>query len=359
MAFAKLYHSKNSKNQVFYYVRYYLPGQSSKDEKRFTIGPVPNRRAKEITERIRAMVIQGIDPNDFFKEQTRKNEESPRLKLLDLTEAYLKYCAISNRPNTIEIKQQAFKKLKSHLGNPPVENVTPEKIEAWMASQKISKTTTNMYLRAIKAMFNWAYKRNMITVNPFLNAEIKPFKVADSDPEDYFSLEEVELILNTLKKKDGMLWRLVYLALETGGRISELLALTGDDIDMKNWQVFFRGVSTKTGQRRFVPLRPQAVEIIRKWKLEADDKVFQYRDRNEASTDFRRFLQKLNLWKAYSGTRSFHTLRHTYASHLLMSGVNIFIVSRWLGHSSVKVTKKNYGHLIPNSVEVELPWNPD
>ena len=78
---------------------------------------------------------------------------------------------------------------------------------------------------------------------------------------------------------------------------------------------------------------------------------------NKVIADFRIFLQKLNLWKTNSGTRSFHTLRHTYASHLLMSGVNIFIVSRWMGHSSVKVTEKNYGHLIPNSVEVKLPWS--
>jgi hypothetical protein len=39
-----------------------------------------------------------------------------------------------------------------------------------------------------------------------------------------------------------------------------------------------------------------------------------------------------------------------------MSGVNIFTISRWLEHNSVKVTEKNYGHLIPNSVEVKLPW---
>ena len=58
MAFAKLYHSKNSRNQVFYYVRYYLPGQCSKDEKRFTIGSVSNRRAKEITDRIRRFAAQ-------------------------------------------------------------------------------------------------------------------------------------------------------------------------------------------------------------------------------------------------------------------------------------------------------------
>ena len=118
MAFAKLYHSKNSRNQVVYYVRYYLPRQSSKDEKRFTIGPVSNRRAKEITERIRAMVIQGIDPNDYFETKVNESNETQRLKLSQLQEAYLKHCALSNRPNTIEIKQQAFKKLKYHPGNP-------------------------------------------------------------------------------------------------------------------------------------------------------------------------------------------------------------------------------------------------
>ncbi|NQS99158.1 MAG: tyrosine-type recombinase/integrase [candidate division Zixibacteria bacterium] len=64
----------------------------------------------------------------------------------------------------------------------------------------------------------------------------------------------------------------------------------------------------------------------------------------------------MKIWKTNTGTRSFHTLRHTYASHLLMYGVNIFIVSRWMGHSSVRVTEKHYGHLIPETVAVELPW---
>ena len=356
MAFAKLYHLKNSKKQIVYYVRYYLPGQSSKNEKRFTIGSVSNRRAKEITERVRALVIQGIDPNEYYEEQARKNDDSLQFKLSNLTEAYLKHCAISNRPNTLRIKQEAFKKLKVYFGSCPIDTFTPEKIEAWMASLKISKTTVNIYLRAVRAMFNWAYKRELISVNPFLNAAVKQYKVADSDPDDYFSLEEVELILKTLKERNEMLWRLVFLTLETGGRISEMLALTCDDIDLKNGQVFFRGASTKTGQRRFVPLRAEALDEIKLWKIESAEKVFRYHDRNTTSADFRKLLQELDLWKTNSGTRSFHTLRHTYASHLLMSGVNIFVVSRWMGHSSVKVTEKNYGHLIPNSVEVKLPW---
>ena len=356
MAFAKLYHRKTSKHQVIYGVRYYLAGQSSKNESRSTIGPVSPRRAQQIFERIRAMVIQGIDPHDYYEKQTKKSVET---HLSELTEAYIKHCRISNSPNTIGIKEQAFKKLRHYFGDCAVETITPERIESWMTSLEISKTTVNINLRAVRAMFNWGFKRGMILVNPFQNAAVKQFKVPESDPEDYFALKEVALILKTLKKKNEMMWRLVFLALETGGRISELLALTGKDIDLKNAQILFRGTSTKTGQRRFVPLRPVTIAIIKSWKLEANSNAFQFRDRNEASANFRRLLQKLNLWKTNSGTRSFHTLRHTYASHLLMSGVNIFIVSRWMGHSSVKVTEKNYGHLIPNSVEVELPWNPD
>ena len=53
------------------------------------------------------------------------------------------------------------------------------------------------------------------------------------------------------------------LALETGGRISELIALTEKDIDLKNARILFRGTSTKTGQRRFVTLRPVTIAIIK------------------------------------------------------------------------------------------------
>jgi len=355
MAYAKLSQRKNSKGERIYFVRYYLTGQSNRQRK-FTIGNVSPHRAKEICERVRAMVIQGVDPQDFFAEQSEKTKEVPKLKLSEFNEAYIKHCKISNSRNTIEIKHQAFKKLLRYFGNCVVETITPEMLEAWMTNLKISKTTVNIYLRVIRAMFNWGYKRGMISVNPFSNAGVKQFKVPDSDPEDYFSLEAVELILKTLKGEDKMMWRVVFLALETGGRIAELLALKGSNIDLENARVLFRGSSTKSGLRRFVPLRDSAVEELKTWGIEKDKKVFPWQYTSNVSKIFRELLRELDLWKTDSGARSFHTLRHTYASHLLMSGVNIFVVSRWLGHSSVNVTEKHYGHLIPNTVEVKLPW---
>ena len=355
MACAKLYSRKNGKGHRIYYVRYYLPGQREK-RRQFTIGNVSSRRAKEIAERIRALIIQGVDPHEFAEEQAEKTVEKNHLRLSELEEAYIQHCLITNRSSTIEIKRNAFRDLRFFLGDCYAAEITPEKIEAWMTSLNISKTTVNIKLRTIRAMFNWGFKREMIDVNPFKNGGIKQYKVPDNDPEGFFNLDEVRLILKTLKNQDEMLWRLVFLALETGGRLSELIALTGDDIEPRNERILFRGPTTKTGQRRYVPLRPAVIEEIKKWGIKKDEKLFSWKYASNASKRFRRLLREFNLWKIRNGTRCFHTLRHTYASHLLMSGVNIFTVSRWLGHSSVRVTEKHYGHLIPNTVEVKLPW---
>ena len=353
MAFVKLYHRQNSKGNRIYFVQYKLKGQGLN---KFTIGNVSPRRAKDISERIRAMVIQGVDPHEFVNKQTEKPEEKSRLRLSELEKAYLKHCSISNHTSTIELKKNAYNSLRSFAGNCYADEITPEVIEAWMASQKISKTTINIKLRTIRAMFNWGFQRESIDVNPFKNGVIKQYKVPDSDPEDYFTLQEIETILKTLKKTDETMWRFVLLALETGGRLAELTALYGKDIDLKNARILFRGPTTKTGQRRYVPLRPLIIEEIKSWKLKKDQPLFEGRHDKSISRKFRVLLDKLKLRNTSTNTRSFHTLRHTYASLLLMSGVNIFVVSRWMGHSSVNVTEKHYGHLIPDAVKVELPW---
>ena len=353
MAFAKLHHRQNSKGDRIYYVEYRLPGRKNT---KFTIGNVQARKAKEIADKIRALIVQGIDPHEYVREQAKYSKEKPRLKLSELIEAYMKYCSIDQRPKTIQIKKLAFKKFLNHCGNQYVDSISAEEVELWMANAEISRTSVNIYLRVITAMFNWGNKRGLFNKNPFANGKVKQFKVADSDPEQYFSFEEVKLILETFSKTNEVMWRLIFLALETGGRISELIALTGNDIDLENARVLFRGPTTKTGQRRHVPIRSKAVIEISKWNLELDKKVFFWKHSTNPSHNFRKILKELNMWKTGLGTRSFHTLRHTYASHLLMAGVNIFVVSRWLGHSSVNVTEKHYGHLIPDTVEVELPW---
>ena len=266
MACAKLYSRKNAKGLNSYFVRYYLPGQRDK-RRQFTIGNVSSRRAKEIADRVRAMVIQGIDPNEFSKEQAETYVEDTPLKLKEITEAYLQHCSIANSANTLKLKKYSYQLLCEFLGDVNAEEITSVMIEEWMNSLDISKVSINMYFRSVRSMFYWAFANELISINPFINGKIKQFKVPDSDPEKYFSLKEIDLLLNECKSYDIELGRLVYLALETGGRISELLTLKGKDIDLDKDRVLFRGTYTKSGKNRFVPLRISAINEIRNWNI--------------------------------------------------------------------------------------------
>ena len=197
MAYVNLYSRKSHKGFRVYFVRYYLPGQRNK-RRQFTIGNVSSRRAKEITERIRSMVLQGVDPHEYAKQQAEKTNGKSRLKLTKLEEIYLQHSSISNRPKTIKVKQDAVKRLREFVGNCYVDTITQEMIENWMTSMKVSKTSVNIYFRSIRSMFNWAFEQDFIKVNPFANGRIKQFKTSDVDPDDYFTLEENHLILGEL-----------------------------------------------------------------------------------------------------------------------------------------------------------------
>ena len=65
----------------------------------------------------------------------------------------------------------------------------------------------------------------------------------------------------------------------------------------------------------------EAVNKIIQWELKQRQPVFKWKQPTNPSLNFRKLLKKLNLWETSNGTRSFHTLRHTYASHLLTAGL--------------------------------------
>jgi site-specific recombinase XerD len=65
----------------------------------------------------------------------------------------------------------------------------------------------------------------------------------------------------------------------------------------------------------------------------------------------RRYIDKAGLKKSYVG----HTLRHTFASHLVMEGIPIYTVSKLLGHTDVKTTER-YAHLSPEQIQVKIEY---
>lgn len=344
MAYCRLKHRKNSSGEKVFYVDYKFQGKRTK----FTIGLVEQRAAKKIADRILAQLLEGINPHEA-------NNQKEVVRLSELATKYIEHCRISQSKNTIEIKVNAVRLLQEFLGDVPITSITPEKIEQWLLwlSKERSATTVSINFRSIRALMNWAGKREILTKIPTANGIVTDVKQREPDPGGYFTLDEIQLIKKEIKGEK--LFQIVFLALETGGRINELINLRWDDIDFKQKRVLFRGSETKTGKRRFVPIRSSAIEELKKWDRKSGS-IFYWKTSTYPSKMFTKLLVANNLSETSQSKRTFHNLRHTYASFLIMASKDIFTVSRLLGHSSVKVTEKYYGHLIPSKAEqtVEL-----
>ncbi|MGD0155109.1 MAG: site-specific integrase [Terracidiphilus sp.] len=127
----------------------------------------------------------------------------------------------------------------------------------------------------------------------------------------------------------------------TGVRRGELLSLRWMDVDMDNRRLYLR--ETKNGALRVLPIPEFALTVLRSLSGGADsDTVFAGVNPAHLSVYTKRVFKRLGIPDA-----SFHTLRHTAASWLVMKGVDLYVVGQILGHKTPRMTQR-YAHLSPD-----------
>jgi integrase/recombinase XerD len=160
------------------------------------------------------------------------------------------------------------------------------------------------------------------------------------------SREEVNRILNV---KDNLKHRaLLATVYGSGLRVSEAVRLRPEHIESDRMMI--RVEQGKGRKDRYTVLSQKCLELLREyWREYQPGKwLFFGRDKNKpmsigtAQTVYYQAKKKAGVTKG----RGIHTLRHCFASHLLEAGTELFIITRWLGHSSIKTTCK-YLHLSP------------
>ena len=343
---AKLYQYTDSKNRKCYRIDYKKVDGSHSTKR---LGHVSKGFASKVEADIRKMVYEGKDPSRELQKTVNR--------LSDVWEQYLISLQGRNSQSTIDTKNLAYNNFIQFKGDISLSNIKTETIEGWqryMLDNGLTPAGVSMRFRAVRAFLKWSFERNYVDHNPV--ALVKDVKQIESNPEQFFTVEEIKLILDDLHRDKTEQYKLVFLALETGGRLSELVFLKWTDIE--NGVVTFRGTETKKGKTRTVPLRKGSWEEVQTWE-KTGDRIFAWQEKRSAGRVFRRTLLRLGLKEIEHGERTFHTLRHSYASHLLMNGVDIYTVSRLLGHSSVTVTEAHYAHLIMDRVKLaseKLPY---
>ena len=152
----------------------------------------------------------------------------------------------------------------------------------------------------------------------------------------------------------------------TGARIGEILALTWEDIDFENNTISINKAWDYTLGRGFIPpktessnrvisVSPVLLAWLKQLKVNKNKMVFanQY-GKTPTPTAVNKTLQKLlKECELHKKNFHFHSLRHTHVAYLLYNGVDIYVISRRLGHSDISMTAKRYAYLLNRHTQQE------
>jgi integrase/recombinase XerC len=211
-----------------------------------------------------------------------------------------------------------------------------------------ARSTASRRLSALRSFYRYLYREGLARSNPAklvaspkLPGKLPRFLTVD----EIFSLVEKPEGLGILAARDRAILELLY---SSGLRVGELAGLDVNDLDIEEGLVKVRGKGRK---ERMVPVGSKAVDAVKSYVVERmlgkknDPALFLNRSgRRLTERSVRRIVLKYARMLALGGKVSPHTIRHTFATHLLHGGADLRVIQELLGHSSLSTTQK-YTHL--------------
>ena len=240
---------------------------------------------------------------------------------------------------------------EEEFGNLPLKFFTKEFLDRYkskLLAGKLAEATVNRRICCIKHMFTMAEEWKLIGESIVKGVhKVKMFKET-TKRNRFLSREEIERLLDACgtDQQQRHLKPIVIFAVNTGCRKSEILRLKWQDVDMEHGFITLH--NTKNKEMRMIPINEPLREMLSGLpRKEGVDYVFFNFKTDDRLLDLKRSYPTAVKKAGLTGGVLFHTLRHTFASHLVMSGVNITTVSRLLGHKDLAMTMR-YSHLAPN-----------
>lgn len=213
----------------------------------------------------------------------------------------------------------------------------------------VSACTINNYIRNLRAFFNWLDIECITRKNPM--KKVRQLK-DERQAKEYLSDEDFKKLVSCLDKSyfsEHRDFAMIMLMIDSGMRLGECSCLLLSDIDLAKQQVYLRAEITKGRKNRTVYFSPKTEKLLRRWLQFKDryvetDYLFPVKSTGyhvEVSvfeTNFKRYIHRVGLSEKYTP----HCLRNNFAKRCLMNGMDIYTLSRILGHSSAEVTEKAY-----------------
>ena len=263
-------------------------------------------------------------------------------------EEYLAYSKTNKRPRTYYLDKEALKTFAEIIKPSLLKDITSLHIERWKEERLkvVNPTTLKFDLCQLKAAFSKAVEWSYLEKNPAKN--VKQIKMPQKAPR-FLSKVEIKKILSIA---DEQMKIIIQTFLYTGFRIGELINFRWQDIDFKRHEILIQAhddFQPKDYELRGMPLHDSLFRELYPIKKPEGYVFTNYDgkrlDPSKLNKKFRRLLKTANIEHC-----TIHGLRHTFASHLVMSGVDLRTVKEVLGHSSITTTMI-YSHLSKSHVK--------
>jgi len=309
-----------------WYIDYYVNGK----RKREKVGS-SKKLAETVLQKRKVEIAEGKFL-DIKKEQ--------KIRFGDFADEYLE---IYSKPNITSWKSDLhnFNCIKAFFGGRYLHEITSLLVEKFKIerAKEVKPATVNRALARLKSMFNKAIDWGKFSgVNPVKSVK---FFLEENQRTRYLEKEE---IVKFLKYCEGNIKPIAIVALNTGMRKSEILNLKWHDVDFKRGIIYL--LRTKNNEKREIPMNDAVMTAFIQVKKHPESPyIFCGKDGKPFQNIRKSFFTALK--KAGIINFHFHDLRHTFASQLVMSGVDLNTVRELLGHKSLEMTLR-YSHLSPD-----------
>ncbi len=304
-----------------YWIDYSVNGE----RKRESTGSSNKKLAEQILHRRLGDVVKG-------KFDVVNLKKAPTLN--EFSENFLQWSKSNKRSWTRD--QTSLNNLLPFFGKTRLNAITPYLVEQYRIERKklVKEATINREVALLKNMLNRAVEWQFIGKNP-----IEDFKLYKESTgiTNFLSREECERLIDA--SSDTFQW-IVITAIHTGMRKMEILNLKWSQVNLESGMIMLH--ETKNGKPRYIPLDRTMIDLLNSIPHRSD---YVFAQKNGEPYSWIGRAWKNATAKADVNLR-FHDLRHTFASHLVMAGVDLPTVKELLGHSSISMVMR-YAHLSP------------
>ncbi len=302
---------------------------------------------KKLAQAIESKIRTEIVEETYFEKLVGRNKT-----FKDMMEKFMAEHAPTVSENTQRSYTTSLKFLMPFFGDSNLISISPKMISRYKVSRKgdgVKPATINRELAMLSKAFSLAVKEwEWLKDNPVSRVS----KENENNARDRWLSKDEEKRL--LDNSPEWIKQIIIFSLNTGLRLGELTGLEWSRVNIFNKTILID--NSKNGEQRTVPLNKSALSVLEKKfmvKSLKNDYVFINRyggkiNPNSLGDAFRKILRKVKITNF-----RLRDLRHSFATRLTQADVDLYKISKLLGHKDIKMTQR-YAHHCPNSLKSAL-----